>query len=227
MPLQAGLAERCPRGGRRGVDTLPPPARRAAQHPSPVRLRLPPPPARAAGWARRRTGTWEVCGNFSSPGAARAGAGARKLEPGVGEPRRAAVPVLAGCKGDGSWHRRLQGTWVWRWWAGGRERCCPPCRDGDITEQPWGLPPAGPDPSVAVSSVRPAAEAPGGGGTWVWAATGRGTMQAGGGSRSDTRGRRGHSRSRTLGRLQNTEGGRRALAGSALAGNFDLWALPR
>lgn len=29
-------------------------------------------PARAAGWERRRTGTWEVCGNFSIPGITRA-----------------------------------------------------------------------------------------------------------------------------------------------------------
>lgn len=80
-PAETGRASRCPsepgwqKGAPRrtlGSGNAPPPARPSAQHPSPVPLRLPPPPARAAGWERRRTGTWEVCGNFSFPGTTRA-----------------------------------------------------------------------------------------------------------------------------------------------------------
>lgn len=166
------------------METLPPPDGQSAQHPSPVPVRLPPPPARAAGWERRRTGTWEVCGNFSCPGTARApgrsswsrefeSRGTPRFQPSLAVVR----PVLK---------RLLEGTWLWRG-AGGRERCCPLCRDGDIPEQPRGSPSRGPDASGAAVSVRPACRGSRGGGTWVWATAVRGTAQAGGRSRSDAR----------------------------------------
>lgn len=68
---QPGWQQGGPRS-RPGEWTRSPAGRGAAQHPSPALPRLPPPPARAAGWERRRTGTREVCGNFSIPGTTRA-----------------------------------------------------------------------------------------------------------------------------------------------------------
>lgn len=72
MRPAARLAERCPAESAGGVETFPGRiAHKLSILPGSLSAFLRP-PAGAAGWQRPRRGAWEVCGNFSIPGATRA-----------------------------------------------------------------------------------------------------------------------------------------------------------
>lgn len=248
-PLRAGLAGGSPEeGARRGVETLP---RRIAGKlsilPRSIPAFLRPPPARPPASPSQDGDLGSLWQLLLLPGSRSGAAGrsswSREFESRGGHPRLQS-PAETGPRKPPGVNMALEMGWR----KGGRGAAFFAGMDGDITEQPRGSLCA-PLRFLRAPHRRGSSW---GGGTWVWAAAGRGTAQAGGRSGRDTRvpgathrAGRLHQDSRMPRGTQGSCWGfwhgplplghckfhsqlssAGSLSQSALAGNFDLWALP-